>query len=333
MTRKGARFGFIGWRPWVAGLLLPAFLAAAATADHGRYLPDANPTGNTGFNAYGNTGGGANPTAFDKPVVDGVKNLQAGQIKFDYDTNTRNPNGNTRGGASLSGGYFANPNVTVKDGFQLIWVQTVIATRTGTEAHDSWNLPATNAGEYPDADPQNRTAPGLDATDPLYAPSYPFNTPIVGGPATLGFQDSPSRNFADGNQSWQAELALACVSTTPNIEIDGRAYSEVRVVGSLLWGFNLNGLPAGNPGIGNVGSFGPLGWGPATGSFINTLNGFYDGLGGGGGPDGNGGFLPGVASARYQFANNSNCFQMTVPEPASLMLLMFGAVMLRRLRH
>src|SRR5262249_31007790 len=119
-----------------------------------------------------------------------------------------------------------------------------------------------------------------------YAPSYQFNTPTVfpmnqdpnagGG---LGFQDFPARTWASGNQSWTAELGLVCIKDTPGTD----GFRDVRVINTFLWGFNFNGLPANPPppGIGNVGSFPPAFWSPPTASYLNTLNNFYDGMGGG----------------------------------------------------
>lgn len=326
------------WSAALATLVALLVVSPRALAQHGMFLPDANTTTTTSsprVHTWGNTGGMGNPTPFTAGVRDTTKNIDAGQLKFDYDTYTRNPGGTTGGGAALSGGFFANSNVVVKPGYDLIWVQTVNATRTGGEAASSWNLPLTGAGTYPDADPMDRPPPTFGPDDKKYAPSYPFNTPAVTPPTmmpTLGFQDFPARNFADGNQTWTAELGLACVSKTPNINMNGMLFREVRVIGTFLWGFDFNGLPAMPPGIGNIGGFGPSFWGPATGVYINALNDFYDGTGGGGAPDGMGGMLPGVASAKYRFANDTNCFSV-VPEPGTIMLLMVAAGLLRRKRR
>lgn len=274
--------------------LLFILMPDKAAGDHGRYLPDA-PMGWT----WGNTGGGGQPIQFNRPVSDTTKNINAGQIRFDYDTYA---SGDV-GGAVLSGGFFANRNVQVKQGFNLIWVQTVIATNTGA---NEWGLPNTGAGEFPDADPMDRSHPGLAPGDPRFAPSYPFTTPSAGMRPMLpglGFTDFPGRGFASGNQTWTAELGLACVSKSEN----DQGFREVRVIDTLLWGFNFNGLPVGNPGIGNVGSNPPSHWSDPTQSFLDTLNDYYDGT------------PPAPAtvneSAKYHFTNNDNCFESVETHP------------------
>lgn len=300
--------------------LLPALVVALAAmptyAVHGRFLPDP---ANSTIQQWGN----ANPTAYDRGVRDDVKNLDVGNIRFDYDTYGRDPDGTVSGGAVLSGGFFMDPQMRVKPGFSLGWVQTVNATVTGANA---WNLPQAGVGTFPDATPMDR-APGTNGPDDtLLAPTYPYNTPsanTTGVVPTLGFVDAPWRYFGDGNQVWNAELGLTCISNTATMEIGGQMFREVRVVDTLLWGFDLVNLPVappGNPSVANVSADSPALWSNPTATFINTLNAYYDGMGGGGAPDGMGGMLPAVASARYHFANNSNCFE-PVPEPATLLLL------------
>lgn len=287
----------------------------SAIAGHGRYFPDA-PAGFIGGWGGINNGG---PRQFNATVTDFGKNINAGEVRFDLDTYTLA--GGAGGGSALSGGFFANNGVRVKDGFTLAWVQTVTATYTG---QNSWNLPAMNAGEFPDATPRDR-ANGtlLSTTDLGFAPTYPFNSPatvnVPFAPPTLGFQDFPGRSFANGNQSWLAELALVAIA---NDAVDGKR--EVRVAGSLLWGFDFVGLPVaggGAPGIANITGFGPLLWSEATTSFIDKLNQFYDGLGGGGGPANMGNA---VVSDRYNFSKNSNIF---IPTPGSLALLAMAGVL------
>lgn len=298
------------------GLLAVAALGLALVSQadaHGRYLRD--PANSSIVQAYGNTGGGTSPTQFDRGVRDNTKNINAGEIRFDYDTYTHD-NG-TQGGAALSGGFFQDPMVALKPGFRLAWVQTVNATRTGTDGINGWNLPGTNAGTYPDAPPAD--------------PRYPFTTPatvnVPFAPPTFGFQDFPSRNYADGNQFWIAELGLTCISETPTIRIAGQDFFEVRVIDTFLWGFNFVNLPAGagGPGLANVQASSPAFWSDPTSTYLNTLNSFYDGTGGGGGPNPAGGVLPGVASSRYRFANNDNCF-VAIPEPSSAILIICGSV-------
>lgn len=275
--------------------------ATPALADHGRFLLD--PVDSGLVFEYGNPA----PTPFDQAVADTTKGINAGMIKFDYDTYTRKPAGNVSGGGALSGGFFMNAGVNVKPGFELHWVQTVIADVTG---QNNWNLPAMNAGEFPDATPAS----------PVY-PNESVPTNPLGMAPTLGFQDFPNRFFAAGNQNWQAELGLVCISDTANLDIEGMLFREVRVIDTLLWGFDLVGLPAATPGIANVAADAPAFWSDPVQSYLDTLNAFYDGMGGG---------PPAVPSTKYKFFNNDNCF---IPEPASLTLLAFGALLLNRRRR
>ena len=273
-------------------LVLTTGLRGTAVAAHGRFLEDA-PAGNT----YGGVGGGGDPIQFNETVTDTTKSINAGQIKFDYDTYFSPPN---VGGAGLSGGFYMNDGVTLKPGFSLGWVQTVTADITGA---NDWNLPQMGGPEFPDATPGN--------------PRYPFTAPSTSPPGdapTYGYRDYPWRNMAAGNQSWLAELGLTCISNTANLNINGMAFREVRVIDTFLWGYDLNGLPVGGggaPGIGNVGSDPPGLWSDPTQSYLDTLNEFYDGSGGGGEPDGMGGVKPPKVSAKYHFTNNDNCFHRT----------------------
>ncbi|MGH7152988.1 MAG: hypothetical protein ACREF3_03590, partial [Acetobacteraceae bacterium] len=138
------------------------------------------------------------PIQFDQQVFcDGVK---CGDIKFDYATYLRKPTGTTSGGAALSGGFYLAPGVSLAPGHKLAWVQTVESTRTG---ENNWGIdPATGPFEFPDA---SRTSPAYPFTTTAAAPPNPP------GPPTLGFQDFPSRRFANGNQFWLAELGLVCI--------------------------------------------------------------------------------------------------------------------------
>ena len=286
----------------LASLLLigVAVSARGQGADPRRFLPDPGAPGVV-FE-YGD--GGYN---YDQPVRDTTKDIDAGMIRFDWSRYTRMPTGTVSGGAALAGGFYMSPGVQVKPGFRIAWVQTITATRTGTDAQTNWNLPAMGAGQYPDSGPDS--------------PIYPFQfVPIIPpglGAPLLGFQDFPDRNFADGNQSWEAELGLTCISNTANLP---GGFQEVRVIDTLMWYFEFRNLPvpAGQqPGIGNVhGGIGP--WQNPSVAYLSALNDFYDGMGGG---------PPAVASSLYQFSNNDNCF---IPEPATLALLGLCALLARR---
>ena len=181
-------------------LLVAISTACPALGDvHGPYLPD--PLGLTGIT--GITYGNANAIRFTQDVICGGQNH--GHIDFSYDTwtgMTGNP-AELTGGGTLAGGFFLNPDCTLKDGFQLGWVQTVTTTIPGQTAVTNWqalpNVP------YPDTKLGNTTDP-----------DYPFES-LPGGlnPApnplpTLGFQDFPNRFPSDGPQSWLAELGLVC---------------------------------------------------------------------------------------------------------------------------
>lgn len=307
------------WQLRSAVLVVLAGLPASALAAHGRFLP--NPSTGTNPNiisAYGNLGGTMpnRPIRFDRQVRDNPKNIPAGEIRFDFDTYSHT-NG-TQGGVGIAGGFFMRPGVTVKPGFSLQWVQTITATNTGTSSQTLWGLPATGAGEYPDVLP----APDGNGTND---PFYPFQFLPVAAPAglTTGMQDFPTRNYAGGEQSFVAELGLVAVSDTANIMMMGMNFREVRVIGTFLWGFEFR--DANNNGSidGLSETFAapqPSFWGPGTAGYINTLNSFYDGVGGPGN----------VASGKFKFSNNSNAF---VPTPATLAIMAFGGVIAARRRR
>lgn len=238
-------------------------------------------------------------TQFDRDVADQVKDINAGQIRFDYNTWNLAGNPSPGGGGALTGGFFMNPGVTVKPGFALHWIQ-IVGRDTTTNGANDWGLPPLG---------QNTPFPDADATSPV----YPYESLLPGvnpNPApTLGFTDFPARSFANGNQTWISELALTCIAN----DAGPNGFREVRVVGSFLWGFGLmlpNVIDRIEPGL----------WGVATNDLINTFNEYYDGMS----PDGQ-------ATPRHSFANNTNCF---VPEPATAMLLVVAAGLMvrRRLR-
>ncbi len=300
-------------------LLAMAIAPAAALADHGRFLPNPSTTANPNIvSAYKNLGGvgPARPIAFDRAVRDGTKNIAAGEIRFDYDLYSHT-NG-TQGGAGIAGGFFMKPGVSVKPGFSLQWVQTIIATNTGSSSQTLWGLPATGAGEYPDVLP----APNGNGTSD---PFYPFQFLPVAAPAglTKGFQDFPTRNYAGGATSFFAELGLVAVSDTPNIAMMGMMFREARVISTFLWGFEFRDANS-NGSIDGLSetfaSSAPIGWTDASAGYINTLNSFFDGVGGPGN----------VASGKFKFSNNSNAF---VPTPATLALLGFAGVVVARRRR
>ncbi|MBX3385126.1 MAG: hypothetical protein KF768_00995 [Phycisphaeraceae bacterium] len=303
-------------------LLAIVALPCAALGAHGRFLP--NPSTITDPNiisAYGNLGGTMpnRPIMFDRAVTDHAKNLAAGEIRFDFDTYA-NTNG-TQGGVGIAGGFFMDPMIKVKPGFSLQWVQTIIATNTGSSSQALWNLPATGAGQYPDVLP---SPDGNGRDDPF----YPFQfLPVAAPPGlTRGFQDFPGRNFAGGPQFWFAQLGLVAVSDTPNIEMMGMMFREARVIGTFVYGFEFRDVNGNNAIDGLSEIFAdpaPLGWGPATPGYLDTLNNFYDGMGGGN---------PEKPSGKFKFSNNSNAF-MLIPTPAGCALMALGGLVAVRRRR
>jgi hypothetical protein len=272
--------------------------SGVAQANYGRFLKD--PANSSIVQAYGNAGG-ANPAApitFDQ-VVDCPDCGQVGTIKFDYDTYTGKP-GNSDGGAALSGGFYLGAGVTLAPGHTLGWVQMVVATRAGA---NDWGINTANPATFPDATPAD--------------PRYPFTTtaavpPNPPGAPTLGFQDFPGRNFAGGAQSWLAELALVCF-TAP----DQNGVVQAYVIDSFLWGFGVtvapNGITADPPSL----------WGPATATFLNIMNDYYDGTPPSPPADNT------IVSAKYTFQNGcDDCFVKAVPEPEVYAMLLSGLAVL-----
>lgn len=283
----------------VTCVLTLALMAGAATAlparatpgdpNFGRFLPEAG----TGFIlSYGQ----ANPVAFDKNVFCG--DIKCGEIKFDYATYLQKPDGKTRGGAALSGGFYISPGLKLAAGDKLVWVQTVQATLTG---ENDWGIdPAKGPFEFPDAD---RTSP-----------AYPFTTtaappPNPPGKPTLGYQDFPSRRFAKGDQFWQAELGLVCLDGVVN------GVTQAFVIDTFLWGFNVQADPK------QIISKAPSFFGPPTATYLATLNSYYSGA-----PP-----MPptsGGTSTKFNFQSGcDDCFvkkcdgnRCAVPEPSSHLL-------------
>ena len=164
--------------------LLWILLAAISTAGpalgavHGTYLPGSLALDGIKDIAYGN----ANATQFKQDVICTDCNCKVGYIDFSYDTWTgkTDPGDLFTGGGALAGGFFLNSTCTLKPGFQLGWVQTVVATIPGDTGKTLW-------GAQPD-----KTYPDTKVkTDP----DYPFES-LPGGldPApnplpSIAFQD------------------------------------------------------------------------------------------------------------------------------------------------
>ena len=302
------------WSACASMTVLAIASSSAFAGVHGTYL--LSPDMSSIVGEYGNLGMGMNPIVYEENVTDSVKSIAAGKISFNFDTYVHQDT--TSGGVALAGGFDMAAGVSVKDGFSLNWVQAVQATNVGPAATDIWNLPGAWSGYYPDI----RNPPdGNGANDPF----YPFQTTPAGGAGLEEkFQDFPRRGFAGGAQSWFAQLALVAVSDTPTINMMGMMFYDVRVIGSFVYGFDFVDVNGDTviSGIGEVQADpAPLGWGPATPSFIDTMNEFYDGAAPGD---------PVVASGKYKFSNNSNAF---IPTPATLALLAAGGVFASRRRR
>jgi hypothetical protein len=261
----------------------------------------------------GGTWNDASPTAFNQNVVVGGNTL--GSVAFNYDPYVGPGATPAFGGASLSGGFYLGNNASVAAGFTLDWVQTVSATITGA---NQFNLPNTGAGTFPDADPTDaaaatfRAANGLPALNPTFAPAYVFTTPVAVNPPTavptLGYQDTPGRNFADGAQSWLAELGLCAISTATN----GMGFRTVDVIDTFLWGFNIN------VGPNSVSAYAPAFFSAPTTTYLNSLNSFYSGTS----PKVGGN--AGVTTDKYNFVSDQSALVL-VPEPGIFTLLVLCA--------
>lgn len=264
---------------------------------------------------------------FDRSVRDTTKNLDVGQIKFDFakwrgqSVNQSGEFDGEAGGAYLAGGFFQDPTVRLKDRMSLHWAQLVTASTAGP---NSWAIPTTQPNStYPDATPRDRAG--------TPAPAYP-NTALPTGLAqqpnpapTLAYQDPPWRPVPPNSSSWIATLALVCIESTPTHQEDGMMFRKVNIVSALTWGFNISVPKDDFFEFGHVTGTAPSTWAAAPQDFITTMNSFYDGSGGGG-PNG---MPPPVMSDKYKFFNNDNCWQ-TVPEPSTLPLLVLGLVLSAR---
>lgn len=284
---------------------------------YGRFL-DPPPQGIPGFwqNAAGNNP--AAPFQFDRDVmaVDKINGgaAQVGTIRFDYDTYNA---GDGDVGAGLEGGFYLANGIQLKQGWNLGWVQIVRSTFTGTAAVNNWHLPVNHGGWYPDATPQNPFYPFPDGNGLLNpAPPNPPGQPTVGQKIRGAFTDYPARDTADGNQFWRAELGLVAKNKTP----DASGSFEMRVIGTFLWGFDVNGAP--NPGVSPIN---PTLWGVPTQDFLDTLNTYYSGnpVGGSGGQNQ-------VTGERHHFVYNTNVF---IPTPATLALIGLGGLVAARRRR
>lgn len=125
------------------------------------------------------------------------------------------------------------------------------------------------------------------------------------GPPTLGYQDFPGRNFADGNQNWVAELGLVCIQKTPGAD----GFEQAYVIDTFLWGFGVQT----NPDM--ITANAPRDWSAPTPSYLKTLNSYYSGA-----PP-----MPptsGGVSSKINFqAGCDDCF-VAVPEPSNDLVFM-----------
>jgi len=260
------------------------------------YLPDTPVTlGNPGvisITAYGN-----NKTQLTAPVtIDDLGTV--GWLDFTYNTwsgNSLPAPGVPELGGALEGGYF-NTTLQLQPGWQYGFVQIVSSTFSGTK--NVWNAP--NGSWYPDTKNQ---------TDPDYPYEYlsgGVNPPVA---PTKAFQDFPNRDPSNGDQYWNAQLALV---------VKNLGTHECVVIGEFNWGFSVTGD---NPGPAGVTPVAPYGLGPPTVNFMNVLGNSFNST-----------ITPGSTTWSISY----NIFDAIIPEPAAFtllgwaLLLIAGAVYLRR---
>ncbi len=285
-------------RSAILPVLLTFTCAGAALGAHGRYLLEPQASGDV-FEYTSEQ-----PYFFDEQVYDSETGARIGLMTFDFDTYSGDPDGMTLGGGALAGGLLLNTNATIRDGYSLHFVQIVTATVSGTISMQQWNLPSRDAGPYPDARP----------TDPAFASER-----VGTDPPALSLVDYPRRAFAGGDQEWVAELGLVAYSDDAFLEIDGRFFREARVIDTFQWGFAMD-TSATPFGASNLSANpAPSGWGAPSATYLDTLNSFYDGLGGGG-----------TQSARFHFIDADDVY---LPSPGGALVLSLLAPMFGRRRR
>ncbi len=291
MKKRALRRAFLLFAMVVSGLWVEV-----SEANFGRFLID------TSRSRYVYSYGDAAPTQFDRDVFCGT--TKCGEIKFDYDTYLAEPDGTERGGGALSGGFYLDPGFTISlaPPMHLAWVQTVVATISG---NNFWGI-TTGLVEFPDA---TRTTPDYPGTTTAATPPNPP------GPPTLGFNDIPNRAFADGAQSWLAELGLVCIDDIPGPD----GFQDAFVIGTFEWGFGVEVAPDA------IIAHTPQQWGLPSASYLSTLNDYYDGSPPN--PPTSGG-----TSSKFHFqAGCDNCF--VVPEPSTFILMAVALVVLAFIRR
>jgi hypothetical protein len=176
--------------------------------------------------------------------------MKVGSISFDYNTwYGKTAGGTDTGGGALAGqfAFAAAGMAALKPGFVMGWVQTVVATVSGS---NEWEAP--DGTWFPDTKSKQ--------TDP----DYPFQSlpdGTVPKQPSVAFQDFPNRFFGK-DQYWLAELGLVCKNLTTH---------EAHVVDTFLWGFDVTAATStivANP---------PHFWSAPTTTYLDTLNNYFDG--------------------------------------------------------
>ena len=174
--------------------------------------------------------------------------VNIGRLDFKYRPYFDQKGGVDGGGAALEGGFTANgmspcPFFGQKPNTEYFWIQT-ITTNTPATGH--------GPGEYTDSDNPRR--------NPQYPhqsnDNNPANTPFTG----RSFYDGPFRFERAGDVHWLAENMLCC-----------RSDHKIHVIGSFLWGFDIDGSPNTSNGAAGVHGNPRHAWGPATSSAIDTV--------------------------------------------------------------
>jgi hypothetical protein len=293
---KAAQVAQRGALPWFACASLLLLSQAPQAYAVRPYLPaPAFKVGASKVESYKN----ANAFQFDQQVMD--HGINVGQIRFDYNPwggHNKASSGAFRGGGALSGGFFlgegpgADSKASLPLGVRLVWAQLVTSTLSGA---NPWG--AANNTAFPDT---------IDKLDPAYdLPNGSGKTRMANGDIlsqpSVGYDDFPSRLPSDGNQNWQAQLAL--VAENP-------ANHTASVIACFSWGFGVTAATDGT--LANISASNPRLVAAPPQSFLDSEASYFNGKGG---------------STLWTF----NTHPAFVPEPGALSLLVIGisAILIR----